>query len=86
MKRLVLASLLALSFGALRAEKAPAPAAEPKKYTLDTCIVSGEKLDDSAKTFVIDGQEYKTCCGKCKKKVEADPKTFAKKLEESAKK
>jgi YHS domain-containing protein len=55
---------------------------KPEVYPLDTCIVSGEKLDATALTFSIGANTFKTCCEKCKAKVEKDPATYAKKLEE----
>lgn len=62
------------------------PAAEPKLehraalYPLDTCIASNEKLGDDAVTFTVDGTTFKTCCDKCKAKVEKAPAEFSKKL------
>ncbi len=65
-------------------ETAPAATPTVKKpyvtstaYPLDTCIVSDEELDDSAKTFTVDGKTFMTCCKKCQGKVEKDPATFA---------
>ena len=65
-------------------EAVPAAATTVKKpyvtstaYPLDTCIVSDEELDDSAKTFTVDGKTFMTCCKKCQGKVEKDPATFA---------
>lgn len=58
----------------------PAKPAEAKPYTLDTCLVTGKKVDDST-AFVVSGQEFKTCCQGCPKKVKADPETYIKKLE-----
>lgn len=62
------------------AETAPYTA-KPELYPFDTCIVSGEKLDATAVTFTVGGSTFKTCCDKCKAKVEKDPATYAKKLE-----
>jgi YHS domain-containing protein len=69
-------------------DKQPAKGAEtasyvtkPELYPLDTCIVSGEKLDATALTFTVAGSTFKACCEKCKAKVEKDPATYAKKLE-----
>ena len=51
-------------------------------YPLSTCVVSGEELEgDGVKVFEAGGRSFKTCCGKCQKKVEADPATFAAKLD-----
>ena len=71
------------------AESAATPlAAEPAKpaakpYTLDTCIVSGEKLGEMGKPVVFEynGQEIKLCCKACRKKFDKDPATYLKKLE-----
>ena len=61
--------------------------AKVKPYPLDTCIVSGEKLDADAKmkayTFVYEGQEIKLCCKGCKKKFDKSPETYMKKLSEA---
>ncbi len=61
---------LVLTFGALMA--ADAPAAKP--YPLDTCPVSGEKLDTmgGAVVKVYAGQEIKFCCKGCVKTFEKD--------------
>ena len=88
MKKPALALLLLALPLAIQAESPPAPAPPPaapaapavKPYPLMTCIVSGEELGDTPKVFVIDGQEFKTCCGSCKKKVLADPAKYGKKL------
>jgi hypothetical protein len=51
-------------------------------YPLATCIVSGETLEgDAVKTFAVEGRTYRTCCGKCQKKVEAEPAAYAPKLD-----
>ncbi|MEQ1634648.1 MAG: hypothetical protein ABL997_19880 [Planctomycetota bacterium] len=69
----------------------PAPAQEPKLvhkaalYPIDTCIASNEPLDKDAVTFEANGTTFKTCCDKCKAKVEADVATFQKKLDEASK-
>lgn len=75
--------------GALAAQDA-APAAASKAtyiqkqiYPLSTCVVSGEKLGVDAVTFEAGGRTFKTCCDKCKPKVEKDPASFAKKLDEA---
>lgn len=65
----------------------PAPKAEAKAtaYPLDTCIVSGEKLDAKAVSMVHDGQEFKFCCKDCIKKFNADPKKYTALLAEKSK-
>jgi hypothetical protein len=47
--------------------------AQKANYPLDTCPISGEKLDASAKSFVVGTKLVMTCCGDCKKEVMADP-------------
>lgn len=45
-------------------------------YPLDTCPVSGEKLDAKAVAFVNDGREIKFCCAKCVTAFKADPAKY----------
>lgn len=69
----------------------PVPAAPPAQvakapartdgYPLDTCIVSGKALPADAPTIEVEGRTYKTCCKKCPAKIEADPATYATKLD-----
>jgi hypothetical protein len=40
-------------------------------YPLDTCVLSGEKLDDKAKSFVVNNRLVRVCCGGCVKKIKA---------------
>jgi YHS domain-containing protein len=51
-----------------------------KAYPLTTCIVSDEKLDKDATTFVYQGQELKTCCEGCKEDFDKEPAKYLKKL------
>lgn len=74
--------------GLVAQQPAAKPDAEPKAtvqktdgYPFDTCVVSGEPIDDSAKVFTVEGHTFKTCCRKCQSKVEKDPKTYVEKLE-----
>jgi YHS domain-containing protein len=66
------------------------PDAAVKPYPLDTCIVSGEKLDADpgmkSYTFVHEGQEIKLCCKNCLKKFNKSPETYLKKLASAPKK
>lgn len=65
-------------------QDAAKPYVQKSLYPLTTCVVSGEKLEgDDVKVFEVDGRTFKTCCGRCQKKVEADPATFAAKLDEA---
>lgn len=81
------ASLLALAaIGApLAAADAAAEAAKPKPYTLNTCVVSGDKLGamGDAVTVVRDGREIKFCCKGCIKDFDKDPARFVKKIDEA---
>lgn len=54
-----------------------------KPYTLDTCIVSDDKLGEMGKPVVFNykDQEIKLCCKDCRKKFDKDPATYLKKLE-----
>lgn len=85
-------SLLLLSLPVAAQDKISAPAdqavAKATKpyhvvtaYPLGTCIVSGEELDDEAVSFEVDGRAFKTCCKKCKAKIEKDVATYATKLD-----
>jgi YHS domain-containing protein len=59
-----------------------------KPYTLDYCIVSGEKLGGSmGKPHVItyEGREIKFCCAGCEGVFKKDPAKYIKKIEEAEK-
>ncbi|MBK8978740.1 MAG: hypothetical protein IPM29_22810 [Planctomycetes bacterium] len=65
-----------------------APAAATPGYThkalypLSVCVVSGEPLEgDDIEVFEAGGRTFRTCCGKCKAKVEADPAPYVAKLD-----
>lgn len=45
--------------------------AQKPSYPLDTCPVSGEKLDKDAVDTVKDGHLVRTCCSKCVAKIDA---------------
>lgn len=98
MNHLLLVLFLLLSCGSTVAaqEEAPAPApalgtpkapyvGKPELYPLTTCVVSGEPLGEDAVTFLAAGRTFKTCCDKCRAKVEKSPVEFAKKLDAAAK-
>ena len=62
-----------------------APAKSDKKLIPDkltTCPVSGDKLGEMGKPFVIEykGQEVKLCCKDCKKDFDKDPAKYIKKI------
>lgn len=56
--------------------------AQAAPYPLQTCVVSGEKLDDMGKPVVINykGTEVHFCCNGCIKKFNADPAKYLAKL------
>jgi len=56
-----------------------------KPYKLETCVVSGEKLDANAYVFITKGQEVKLCCKDCQKEFTKDPAKHLKKIEMAAK-
>lgn len=80
-----LAAILVLPLGCLGDTPADAKADKPKPYTLDTCIVSGEKLGEMGKphVFVHEGREIKLCCKSCYKDFRKDPAKYIKKIEEA---
>ncbi len=59
--------------------------AKAKPYTLQTCIVSGDKLGGMGDpyVFVYQGREIKLCCKNCLKDFDADPAKFLKKIDEA---
>ena len=50
-------------------------------YPLDTCPISGEKLDKKSIEFVVQGRMVRTCCEKCEAQVMKDPTEAFKKLD-----
>ena len=54
-------------------------------YPLDTCVVSGEKLDQDAYDYVYQGQLVRFCCKKCVKEFDADPAKFLSKIDAARK-
>ncbi len=88
MPRLLLPVCLALiSATLLAADQPAADAPKPKAYPLDTCLVTGEKLDamGGAAVLVKDGQEFKFCCKGCFKDFNKDPAKYQKKLADAEK-
>ena len=59
-----------------------------KAYPLDTCAVTGEKLDDhgSPYVFAYKDQEVKLCCKGCLKDFKKEPEKHMKKVQEEASK
>ncbi len=80
-----LLALTALTGSTLAAENAEAPKAKP--YTLDTCIVTGEKLGTMGDVVTVtrEGREIKFCCRGCIKDFDKDSAKFIKKIEEAEK-
>lgn len=77
------ALLLTVSFlAAPLAGFAADSADKPKPDKMDTCPVSGDKLDEMGKpyVFVYKGQEVKLCCKNCKKDFDKDPAKYIKKI------
>jgi YHS domain-containing protein len=56
-----------------------------KPYTLETCVVSGDKLGEMGKPFVYEykGREIKFCCKNCVKDFNKEPAKYVKKIEEA---
>ena len=56
-----------------------------KPYTLETCVVSGDKLGEMGKPFVYEykGREIKFCCKNCLKDFNKKPDKYVKKIEEA---
>ena len=91
-KKLVGASLglvCAAFLAGTSVDGAEAKKVKPKPYPLDTCLVSGEKLDTDAKmkpyVFVHKGQEIKLCCKNCLKDFNKEPEKYIKKLADAKK-
>lgn len=69
------------------AKKIAKAAAEAQRsaYPLTTCVISGEPLDGGAET-VVANRLVKTCCKRCKAKVDANPAPSIAKVDEAWKK
>lgn len=63
---------------------------KPKPYTLNTCVVSDEKLgaDADMKPYVFthEGREVKLCCKSCLKDFKKDTAKYIAKIEAAEKK
>lgn len=77
---LTIASLLLVSCNPERTKAIATDTTKP--YTLDTCLVSGEKLGEMGEPHVIvhEGQQIKFCCKSCLPKFEKDPAKYLSKL------
>lgn len=60
---------------------------KPKPYTLDYCVVSGDKLGEMGKPYVFtyEGREIKMCCSGCLKEFKKDPAKYLKKIDDAEK-
>ena len=76
-----------LAPAALGADKDKSKASKDKPYTIDTCIVSDEKLGEMGEPFVTSykGQEIKMCCKSCNKDFTKNPDKYLKKLADASK-
>lgn len=81
---LALATILVLP-GCFGGNQSDAKTDKPTPYTLDTCVVSGDKLGDMGKPYVFtyEGREIKLCCKSCYKDFKKDPAKYIKKIEEA---
>lgn len=81
------AMLMSLPVAAVAAD---GKAEKPKPYTLKTCVVSDEELDEkgSMKPYVFthEGRQIKLCCESCLKDFKKDSAKYIKKIEEAEKK
>jgi YHS domain-containing protein len=79
-------ALLLTSVGAAPLTGFAADKAEKlKPYTLENCVVSGDKLGEMGKPFVYEykGREIKFCCKNCVKDFNKEPAKYIKKIEEA---
>jgi YHS domain-containing protein len=57
--------------------------AQKANYPLDTCPVSGDKLDDKRQFAVVGSKLVELCCNDCRKDLAADPAKFTAKLDQA---
>ena len=58
---------------------------QSRDYPLKVCIISGRALGENPRAFLMGDRLVKTCCGNCKKTVEADPRTYMRKIDAARK-
>jgi len=90
MKKILIATLLASAFvvGSFNTMAVDKKRDEKKSdYPLTTCVVSGEKLGEMGKPYVLKykGREVHLCCGSCEKDFKKDPTKYLKKLDDAEK-
>ena len=68
------------------AKKVVKKAPKPKSYPLQTCLVTGDGLDDMDErvTIVHEGQIFEFCCKPCLKKFNKNPAKYVKALAKAA--
>ena len=68
--------------GPVAREPAKKAAPKPKPYPLETCLVTGDDLDemDERVSTVYDGQVFEFCCKPCLKKFHKNPGKYVKLL------
>ena len=73
----------AISGSPAPAESAKKKEPEPKPYPLETCLVTGDDLDemDDRVSTVYKGQTFEFCCKPCLKKFRKNPGKYKKALE-----
>ena len=84
---LAAAFLAPAALGADKDDSKASKASKDKPYTIDTCIVSDEKLGEMGEPFVTayKGQEIKMCCKSCNKDFTKNPDKYLKKLADASK-
>jgi YHS domain-containing protein len=89
MKKFLITTLLASAFvaGSFTTMGADKKSDKKSEYPLTTCVVSGEKLGEMGKPYVIKykGREVHLCCESCEKDFKKDPTKYVKKLDDAEK-
>ena len=78
-------SILGGPFMALAGDQSADSKAKVKPYTLKTCVISGDKLGEMGKPYVLEykGREIKLCCKNCLKDFNQNPAKYVKQIEEA---
>src|SRR5262249_28804228 len=89
MKKLLMTTLLAGAFvaGSFSAMAVDKKKDEKNEDPLTTCVVSGEKLGEMGKPYVLkyQGREVHLCCESCEKDFKKDTAKYLKKLDAAEK-